>query len=84
MRSQEPAKQRLNRKLRGQLHQLEERAIQEQEELTDHTKGRLMNFIQEAQELARGADRPRENAMQTGALDYGHLVPAEKRMCAFL
>jgi hypothetical protein len=33
-----------------------------------------MNFIKKAQELARGADRPRENAVQTGAFGYGHLV----------
>jgi hypothetical protein len=64
--------------LRGQLHRLEERALLQQEALIDHSKGQLLNFIYEAQLLAKDADRPRENAVQTGA-DFE--VPAE--CCVF-
>jgi hypothetical protein len=46
---------------------LEEDALQQQEQLTDHTKGRLIGLIEQAQLLAKDADRPRENAVQTGA-----------------
>jgi hypothetical protein len=43
------------------------RGGERQQQLTDHSKGRLLTFIQQAQLLAKDADRPRENAVQTGA-----------------
>ncbi|WIA44131.1 hypothetical protein OEZ86_010473 [Tetradesmus obliquus] len=61
-------RQRLNRKLRAELHNLQESALQQEEALTDPKSGRLIGFMEQAAVLGKSAERPRENAVQTGVL----------------